>query len=127
MITYEMVTRAMVKPPTEDLVDLYNELYDYIAGHPGCINDKNPTQKLGISGTFYVSATDIQSNYIAFVLGKRADSAFPTDVIAKFFNMPTNYKMQFAGVTGRELDGCICLIHMEERDYDLQEVYDDIY
>ncbi|HHS95606.1 MAG TPA: hypothetical protein ENJ45_03375, partial [Phaeodactylibacter sp.] len=74
MITYEMVKRAMVNPPREALVDLYNELGSYIMSHKDCINDKNPFDKLVRKNSFCISATSIQSKYIAFVLGKHRDS-----------------------------------------------------
>mgnify|MGYP000014265855 CR=1 FL=1 len=127
MITYEMVKRAMVNPPTEELVDLYNELGDYIGEHPLCINDDNPFKKLGKVGSFCISATSIQSRYIAFVLGKHVKSIFPEEVISQFFNIENSYKVQFGHITGKQIDGCICLIHKENNNYDLQMIYDKIY
>ncbi|MFT4668252.1 MAG: hypothetical protein ACI8YQ_004972 [Polaribacter sp.] len=127
MITYEMVKRAMVNPPQKDLVDLYNELGAYVTEHNHCINDDNPFQKLDKIGSFCISATSIQSSYIAFVLGKHSDSIFPEDVINKFFNIPSDYNVQFGNITGKQIDGCICLIHLEDKPYDLQMIYDKIY
>ncbi len=127
MITYEMVKRAMVNPPQEDLVDLYNELGAYVTDHKDCINDENPFQKLEKKGSFCISATSIQSSYIAFVLGKHSDSIFPEDVISKFFNIPSEYNVQFGNITGKQINGCICLIHLEDKPYDLQIIYDKIY
>lgn len=127
MITYEMVKRAMTNPPVEALVDLYNDLGAYITNHNLCINDENPFRKLGKKDSFCISATSIQTNYIAFVLGKHVKSVFPEDVIAMFFNIPPEYKVQFGNITGKQINGCICLIHMEENMYDLQNIYDKIY
>ncbi len=127
MITYEMVKRAMVNPPVESLVDLYNDLGAHITNHENCINDENPFRKLGKKNSFCISATSIQTNYIAFVLGKHVKSIFPEDVISKFFNIPSEYKVQFGNITGKQIDGCICLIHLENQSYDLQVIYDKIY
>ena len=127
MITYEQVKKAMNNPPTEDMVHLYNDLGDYISEHPLCVNDDNPFSKLNTSGNFCISATSIQSKYIAFVLGKHMDSQFPEDVIRTFFNIDSVYKVQFGQIKGKEIDGCICLIHQEHSNFDLQKVYDHIY
>lgn len=127
MITYEMVKRAMVNPPQEALVDLYNDLGAYITNHQDCINDENPFRKLGKIGSFCISATSIQTSYIAFVLGKHTKTVFPEDVISQFFNIPSDYKVQFGNITGKQINGCICLIHLEEAPYDLQAIYDKIY
>ncbi len=127
MITYEMVKRAMINPPKEVLVDLYNELGGYITEHKNCINDENPFRYLGKKNSFCISATSIQTNYIAFVLGKHVRSAFPEEVIRKFFNISTDFKVQFGNISGKQIDGCICLIHMQDAPYDLQLVYDKIY
>ncbi|MEM9824209.1 MAG: hypothetical protein AAF985_24200 [Bacteroidota bacterium] len=127
MITYEQVKKAMNNPPTEDMVHMYNDLGDYISEHPLCVNDDNPFSKLNPSGNFCISATSIQSKYIAFVLGKHMDSQFPEDVIHTFFNIDNCYKVQFGQIKGKEIDGCICLIHQERSNFDLQKVYDHIY
>ncbi len=127
MITYEQVKKAMNNPPSEHMVHLYNDLGDYINEHPLCVNDENPFNKLDPSGNFCISATSIQSKYIAFVLGKHMDSKFPEDVISTFFNIDNSYKVQFGQIKGKEIDGCICLIHQSSTSFNLQKVYDHIY
>ncbi len=127
MITYEQVKKAMTNPPTEDLVHMYNDLGDYISEHSLCVNDENPFSKLNDNGNFCISATSIQSKYIAFVLGKHMDSHFPEEIIQTFFNIESTYKVQFGQIKGKEIDGCICLVHQESVNFDLQKVYDHIY
>ena len=127
MITYEQVRKAMTNPPTEDLVHLYNDLGEAINAHPLCVTDENPFKQLDKSGNFCISATSIQSNYIAFVLGKHTASVFPEDIISLFFNVNNRYKVQFGEIKGKKINGCICMIHQEVNNYDLQEVYDNIY
>lgn len=127
MITYEMVKKAMVNPPAEELVDLYNDLGNCITENTNCINDENPFRKLGKKDSFCISATSIQTKYIAFVLGKHVESIFPSEVISRFFNVDTEYKVQYGHITGKQIDGCICLIHREKVPYDLQTIYDKIY
>lgn len=127
MITYDQVKEAMINPPTEDLVYLYNELGAYINSHPLCVLDDNPFEILNESGNFCISATSIQSDYIAFVLGKHMNSSFPPEVISSFFNVDNDYNIQFGKIDGKRINGCICLIHQQNKKYDLQEVYENIY
>ena len=127
MITYEQVKKAMINPPCEELVHLYNDLGKEISLHPKCINEDNPFRKLNETGTFCISATSIQSRYIAFVLGKHINSEFPQDIISKFFNVDSDYRVQFGQIRGKNIDGCICLVHKEEEKFDLQRIYDHIY
>lgn len=127
MITYEQVKEAMINPPTEDLVYLYNEIGAYINSHPLCVLDDNPFEQLNPSGNFCISATSIQSDYIAFVLGKHTLSVFPSEVIACFFNVDSDYNIQFGQIDGARVNGCICVIHQQAQKYNLEEVYENIY
>jgi len=134
MISYQKVSRVLQNPPTEDLVDLYNEIDLRISSHDLCVNEDEPLKYLNetdihgkAKGNFCVSATSIQSKYVAFVLGKHVDSVFPDDIIQMFFNIENDYKMQFGKIKGKKIDGCICLIHQEENNFDLQRIYDSIY
>ena len=87
MISYEKVQRVLKNPPTVDMVELYNEMDRCISTHPMCVNEEEPLQYLKEPGKFCISATSIQSKYIAFVLGKNVKSSFPEDVIQLFFNI----------------------------------------
>lgn len=134
MISYQKVTRVLQNPPPEDLVDLYNEIDYKICSHTSCVDEDEPLKHLyetdrkgELLGKFCVSATSIQSKYVAFVLGKHVDAEFPGDIIQLFFNIENCYKMQFGKIKGKKIDGCICLIHQEKTNYDLQRVYDSIY
>jgi len=134
MISYKKVTRVLQNPPPEDLVDLYNEIDYKISNHELCVNEDEPLKYLyeknskgDLKGKFCVSATSIQSKYVAFVLGKHIDAIFPSDIIEKFFNVENCYKMQFGKIKGKKIDGCIALIHQEDKNFDLQKVYDSIY
>ena len=134
MISYQKVTRVLQNPPPEDLVDLYNELDYKISQHISCVDEEEPLKHLyetkpngDLLGKFCVSATSIQSKYVAFVLGKHVDAEFPGDIIQMFFNVENCYKMQFGKIKGKKIDGCICLIHQEDKNFDLQRVYDSIY
>lgn len=127
MISYDQVKQAMQNPPEKILVDLYNDLCDFITKHPDCITDTNPFQKLFSVGSFCISATSIQSNYIAFVLGKHVQTIFPEEVIHRFFDIDCGFKVQFGEVTGNQINGCICLIHQEGCKFNLQEIYNHIY
>jgi hypothetical protein len=126
MITYEMVKRAMVYPPTEDLVDLYNELGAYITSHKSCVQDEKPFEKLN-ENNFCISATSIQSKYITFILGKKAQINLPEEIVATFFNISSEYKLQFGQITGKDINGCMFLIHQEEKDFNIQLIYNKIY
>ncbi|MEL6867072.1 MAG: hypothetical protein AAFP19_21795 [Bacteroidota bacterium] len=127
MITYEQVKMAMTDPPPKDLIDLFNNLSQDLSRHPNCINDQNPFDKLHTKNTFCVSATSIQSRYIAFVLGKHITSTFPQEVIKLFFDIDPDYHLQFGRIKGYEIDGCICLVQRERHPYDLEEIYQQIY
>ena len=134
MISYKKVSRVLQNPPPEDLVDLYNELDLQISVHELCVNEDEPLKYLHetdhqgkVTGKFCVSATSIQSKYVAFVLGKHVESVFPNDIIQMFFNVENDYKMQFGKIKGKKIDGCICLVHQEETNFDLQRIYDSIY
>ena len=127
MISYDQVMKVMANPPTEALIEMYNSISEIIMGHPDCVNDKNPFRKLARSGTFCISATSIQSNYIAFVLGKNVENEFPAEVLNHFFSIDNAFQVQYGKIHGNQIDGCICLIHQEKNEYDLQEVYNYIY
>lgn len=134
MISYKKVSRVLQNPPPRDLVDLYNEIDAEISNHTCCVTEDEPLKHLyeinskgELIGKFCVSATSIQSKYVAFVLGKHAKTEFPSDIIKLFFNIETNYQMQFGKIKGKKIDGCICLIHQEDKNFDLQRVYDSIY
>ena len=127
MITYEQVKLAMTNPPTPDLIDLFNWLGTVLSDHPDCVNDENPFDKLYSLGKFCISATSIQPDYIAFVLGKHIRSVFPPEVIQQFFNIDPEYRLQYGNIKGKEIDGCICLIHKGHHNYNLKTAYEQIY
>ena len=127
MIPYAQVQEAMFNPPPKPFVDIFNELGSIISRHPECINDKNPFEKLHRPGSFCISATSIQTQYIAFVLGKHRDSHFPQDIMHLFFDIDPEFQMQYAKIRGQDIDGCIYLIHQEAEGFDLEEVYTSIY
>ncbi|MEL6924712.1 MAG: hypothetical protein AAFO94_11760 [Bacteroidota bacterium] len=127
MIKYSQVKCAINPPPSEALIDLFNDINSYITGHPDCVNDDNPFERLIENKHFCISATSIQSQYIAFVLGKHCQADFPEEVIRTFFDIGSEYKLQFGNIPGNQIDGCICLIHQEDGDFNLKEVYYDIY
>ena len=127
MISYEQVKIAISPPPPKKLIDLFNEINEAITTHPKCITDDNPFEKLLRNRYFCISATSIQSKYIAFVLGKHCKSRFPEEVISLFFDIDNAYRLQFGNIPGNQIDGCICLIHEEEEEFDLEKVYFDIY
>ncbi|MFK8103936.1 MAG: hypothetical protein AB8G15_15490 [Saprospiraceae bacterium] len=127
MITYDHVKTVMSSPPTKDLIDLYNKINKVISEHPDCVTDDNPTELLQQQASFCISATSIQSQYVAFVLGKNKKAKFPTAVMHVLYNIDTDFKLQFGKISGKQIDGCICLIHKENRDFDLQKAYDYIY
>jgi len=127
MISYDQVMKVMANPPTEALIEMYNSISEIITNHPDCINEKNPFRKLTRSGTFCISATSIQSDYIAFVLGKNVENEFPAEVLNHFFNIDNAFRVQYGKIHGNQIDGCICLIHQQSEEYDLQEVYNYIY
>lgn len=126
-ISYEQVCSAISPPPTRGLVDLFNALKKRIKSHPKYVSDENPFEQLQSDGNFCISATSIQSKYIAFVLGKHSSCEFPPHVIQSFFEIDNAYKLQYGNIPGRHIDGCICLIHQEEEAFDLGVVYEEIY
>ncbi len=127
MISYDQVIQVMENPPTEALIGVYNTISEFIMNHPNCVNDKNPFRKLSSPGTFCISATSIQSKYIAFVLGKNVGNEIPSDIINHFFNIDNTFQVQYGKIHGNQIDGCICLIHQEGNEFDLKEVYNFIY
>lgn len=118
---------AMDNPPSEALIDMYNSISELLLNHPDCVSDKNPFRKLNRTGTFCISATSIQSKYIAFVLGKNVNNEFPPEIICHFFDIDNTFRVQYGKIRGSQIDGCICLVHQEDIDYDLKEVYNYIY
>jgi len=127
MITYSQVKCAISPPPPEEMIDLFNDINEFVINHPNCVNDDNPFERLIENKQFCVSATSIQSQYIAFVLGKHCEADFPEEIIKAFFDISSRYKLQYGNIPGNQIDGCICLIHQEDFDFDLQQVYYDIY
>ena len=127
MITYTQVKKAMLNPPTEDLVHLFNILDHDISHHSLCINDDNPYDRLIEKNSFCISATSIQSKYIAFVLSKQVGSEFPPEVMKDLFDTDPAYTLQYSTIKGNKIDGCICLIHKEDKNFDIREVYQNIY
>ncbi|MEM9917360.1 MAG: hypothetical protein AAF990_04650 [Bacteroidota bacterium] len=127
MITYDQVKMAMTNPPAEELIDLFNEISQKISVHPDNINDDNPFDKLYQAGKFCISATSIQSDYIAFVLGKHVETVIPPDIMSIFFDLDNYFKLQFTKISGKEIDGFMYLIHTNERQYNLKAVYENIY
>ncbi len=127
MITYEQVTSSMINPPPKAIIDTYNELGQIILAHPLCIKEQRSYREKFALGKFCICATSIQPDYIAFVLGKHIDSKFPDEIINLFFNVDSDFRVQFGKITGRNVDGCICLIHQKEQNFNLQEVYEYIY
>ena len=127
MISYEQVKSAVKPAPNEDLVSLYNELDQKVTKHTFCINEINPFGKIYKKDHFCISATSIQSNYIAFVLGKHSKSNFPSDMMQIFFGIDSLYSLQYGEIEGKQIDGCIIVIHKDNDKLDLQKVYDHIY
>ena len=127
MISYDKVKSSVRPAPRQELVELYNELDRHLSNHPNCINEVNPFSRLYKENHFCISATSIQSNYIAFVLGKHHNSIFPTDIMIQLFNVESNYTMQFAEIPGKHIDGAIFVYHRENEELDLQKIYDHIY
>lgn len=127
MVSYERIQEAVYPTPPKHLIQLFNDLESKISAHPLCVNDMDPFSKLSKKGSFCLSATSIQSDYIAFVLGKYHKSHFPEDILQMIFNIPTTYQLQFQEISGKRINGCICVIHQRSNDMDLQKVYDYIY
>ncbi|MFT5165563.1 MAG: hypothetical protein ACI8P3_000790 [Saprospiraceae bacterium] len=127
MITYEQVESSMLNPPPRAIIDTYIELGQAILNHPLCIKEQCSYKEKFELGNFCICATSIQPGYIAFILGKHITSKFPDEVINLFFNIDNEFRVQFGKINGRNVDGCICLIHQAEKNFDLQEVYEHIY
>lgn len=127
MMAYERISASVNPAPSRELIDLFNHLEIEISSHPKCINDLDPFTKLNNDGSFCLSATSIQSHYIAFVLGKYHESSFPPEVLQLIFNIPPKYKLQFKEIQGHRINGCICAIQLGTEKLDLVEVYNHIY
>ncbi len=127
MITYEQVESSMLNPPPRRIIDIYNELGVAILNHPLCIKEQKSYREKFAMGKFCICATSIQPDYIAFILGKHINSKFPDEVINLFFNIDSAYRIQFGKITGKNVDGCICLIHQKNENFDLDKVYEFIY
>lgn len=127
MISYDQVKSVVSPAPNEELVGLYNEIDAMMTAHSNCINEINPFSKLYQKDHFCVSATSIQTNYIAFVLGKHHDSLFPGTLMTNLFNVESKFLMQYGEIPGRQINGCIVVFHKEPKKLDLQKIYDHIY
>lgn len=127
MITYEQVESSMLNPPSRRIIDTYNELGQAILNHPLCIKEQNSYKEKFALGKFCICATSIQPDYIAFVLGKHIKSRFPDEIINLFFDVDNEYRVQFGKIKGKNVDGCICLIHQKLQNFDLEQVYEHIY
>ena len=106
---------------------LFHDLETNITKHSGCVIEEFPFKYLDVPGNFCITASSIQSKYVAIVLGKHVSTEFPTEVIQMFFNVPPKIKLQFAKIKGIEYDGCITCLHEESGFFDLQKIYDLIY
>lgn len=126
-LTYQQIKTVVSPPPSEKLVDIFNALEFKIADHSNCVTEDFPFKHLQGAGNFCITASSIQSKYVAIVLGKHVDSEFPPEVIQMFFNVDPQIKLQFAKIRGLEYDGCIACLHEEKGFYDLQRLYDMIY
>jgi len=74
-----------------------------------------------------MTATSIQQEYIAFVLGKHVSNVFPAEIMEQFFNLDSEYRMQYEAIKGDDIDGCIFVIHQEDAEFDLKKIYEGIY
>jgi len=127
MITYEQVESSMLNPPSRAIIDTYNDIGVAILNHPLCIKEQRAYKEKFALGKFCICATSIQPDYIAFVLGKHINSSFPEEIIHLFFNVSNDYRVQFGNIKGKNVDGCICLIHQKVQNFDLDQVYEHIY
>jgi len=127
IISYQRVKDAMIIPPPEDLVDLFNELVEKIQKHPECIQDSNPFDLLQPEKGFCLCATSIQKEYVALVLGKHGEANFPSNVMQLFFELDQSYSVQYKKIQGEDIDGCIFVLHYEDEDFDEDEIYRNIY
>ena len=126
-LTYNQIKSVIDPPPSKDLVDIFHKLEDQIATFEGCVTEEHPFKYLDTVGNFCVTASSIQSKYVAMVLGKHVKTEFPAEVIQMFFNVDPQIKLQFARIKGIEYDGCILCLHQEQGFFDLQKIYDVIY
>ena len=127
MISYEQVQASMLNPPSKAIIDIYNDLGQRILNHPLCIKEQKAYKDKFALGKFCICATSIQPDYIAFVLGKHIQTGFPEDIIQLFFNIDNAFNVQFGNIKGKNVDGCICLIHQKDQNFDLQQVYNHIF
>ena len=127
IISYQRVKDAMLIPPPEDLVDLFNELVEKIQNHPDCVQDSNPFGMLFPEKGFCLCATSIQKEYVAIVLGKHGEGQFPAEVMNLFFELDQSYSVQYKKIQGEDIDGCIFILHYEDEDFDAEEIYRNIY
>lgn len=127
IISYQRVKDAMLIPPPEDLVDLFNDLIERVQIHPDCIQDSNPFDKLLPKAGFCLCATSIQKEYVALVFGKHEDAVFPEEIMRVFFELDSSYSVQYEKIKGEDIDGCIFVIHYEDEDFDANDIYREIY
>ena len=126
-LTYNQIKSVIDPPPSKDLVEIFHDLENTIASYNECVTEEHPFQYLDQIGNFCVTASSIQSKYVAMVLGKHVKTEFPAEVIQLFFNVDPQIKLQFARIKGVEYDGCIVCLHQEQGFFDLQKIYDVIY
>lgn len=126
-LTYNQIKSVIDPPPSKSLVDIFHDLEKAIADHPNCVVEEFPFAHLEKAGNFCITASSIQSKYVAIVLGKHVKTDFPVDIIQQFFNVDSKIKLQFARIRGVEYDGCIACLHEEPGFFDLQKIYDLIY
>jgi predicted PolB exonuclease-like 3'-5' exonuclease len=127
MISYKQVESSMINPPSREIIDIYNYLGESILDHPQCIKEQCSYKEKFAKGKFCICATSIQPSYIAFILGKHIDTVFPEEVIQMFFNVDNHYTVQFESIEGKNVNGCICVIHSCEQKFNLKTVYDNIF
>ncbi len=127
MISYKQVESSMINPPPREIIDIYNYLGELILDHPMCIKEQTSYKEKFALGKFCICATSIQPDYIAFVLGKHVDTIFPEEIISLFFNVDNAFSVQFENIEGKNVDGCICLIHACDHKFNLKAVYDNIF
>ena len=127
IISYQRVKDAMIIPPPEDLVDLFNDLVEQIQIHAECIQDSNPFDKLLPDCGFCLCATSIQKEYVALVLGKHQEGQFPVEIMGMFFELDSEYTVQYEKIKGEDIDGCIFVIHYEDEGFDASDIYREIY
>ena len=126
-LTYNQIKSVIDPPPSEHLVDIFHNLENTICSYDGCVTEEFPFKYLEHQGNFCITASSIQSKYVAIILGKHVNTTFPPEVIQLFFNVNPRIKLQFAKIKGIEYDGCIICLHEEPGFFDLQKIYDLIY